>query len=143
MKSIRTCKIVKIHRILNDLSNLIRFSGQCNVSDMEHLEDSCLWATEWDMELYIPNVLHDVTAIAIPVKAIRSGPGKNGHRCRVEDVVKNRFSYTITLSPLLSADAAPLKWKLPKKEWRRICTDTVSIHIPDQEILLLRKKDGP
>ena len=140
MKSIHVCKIVKTNHVLNDLRNLIRFSGKCNVSAVEHLEDGYLWATDWDLELYVPTASHDITAIAIPVRAFRIGPGKNGHRCRVENVVENRFSYTVTLSSLLSRDAAPLKWKLPKQEWRKICADTVSMHIPCEDILLLQKQ---
>ena len=113
---------------------------KCNISPIEYLEDGYVWATDWDLELYLPNLPLDIPAIVIPMNAIRPGSGKNGHRCRVEEVIGNRFSYTAILSPLLSKDALPLKWTLPKKEWQRICSDVISVNIPPHGILALKSK---
>ena len=116
------------------------FRRTCNISPIEYLEDGYVWATDWDMELYLPNLPQDIAAIAIPMDAIRPGSGKNGYRCRVEEVTQNRTSYTVTLSPVLSSDALPLKWTLHKKEWDAICAEVVSIHITEKGTWQLRHK---
>ena len=135
--------VVKTNRFLKDLGNWIRFRQNCNISAIEHLEDGYIWATAWDMELYLPKIPQDVTAIAIPKKAICAGPGKNGHRCRVESVIAHRFSCTATLSPLLSRNVVPLQWQLSKKAWAKLSGDEVSIHVPPEAIILLQDKKGP
>ena len=132
--------VVKTNRFLKDLGNWIRFRQNCNISAIEHLEDGYIWATAWDMELYLPKIPQDVTAIAIPKRAICAGPGKNGYRCRVESVVVRSCSCTAALSPLLSRNVVPLQWQLSKTEWMKLRGDEVSIHIPPEAIILLQKK---
>ena len=140
MKPIQLYTVVKTNRFLKDFGNWIRFRQNCNISAIEHLEDGYIWATAWDMELYLPKIPQDVTAIAIPKKAICAGPGKNGYRCRVESVVVRSCSCTAALSPLLSRNVVPLQWQLSKTEWMKLRGDEVSIHIPPEAIILLQDK---
>ena len=113
---------------------------KCNISPIEYLEDGYVWATDWDLELYLPHLPQDIAAVVIPMNAFRPGSGKNGHRCRVEEVIENRFSYTVILSPVLSGDDVSLKWTIPKKEWQRICSDVISVNIPAHGIFSLKHK---
>ena len=140
MKPIQLYTVVKTNRFLKDLGNWIRFRQNCNISAIEHLEDGYIWATAWDLELYLPNIPQDVSAIAIPEKAICAGFGKNGYRCRVTDVVERRFFCMVALSPPLSRNVVPLQWQLSKKAWAKLSGDEVSIHVPPEAIILLQDK---
>lgn len=129
-------RLIRVYNVAGKFRFLLR--QKCNISPIEHLEGGYVWATDWDLELYLPNLPQDIATIVIPMNAIRPGSGKNGYRCHVEEVIENRFSYTVILSPVLSKDAVSLKWTLPKKEWQKICADVVSIHIPENRTWLLR-----
>ena len=113
-------------------------TGCKNISAIERLENGSVWATDWDLELNIPNLPHDVTAVGLRMKSIRSGAGENGFVCRVTDVIENPFSYTVMLTSVLSRDGAPLGWELSKEEWETMQAEELRVHIPSRLILLLR-----
>ena len=113
-------------------------TGCKNVSSIERLEDSQIWATAWDNALTIPRLKDDTTAVGIRTKTIRPGPGENAYRCRVVEEIENPFSYTIMLEPLHSKCSVPLGWELLKKDWEALRADEVTIHIPSEAILQLR-----
>ena len=114
-------------------------TGCKNISPIERLENGNVWATDWDMELEIPNTSQEITAVGIRMKSILPGPGENGYRCRVMDVIENPFSITVMLTPVLSRDATPVCWELTKQEWESMKAKEVSVHIPGKSILLLRE----
>ena len=113
-------------------------TGCKNISSIERLEDGHVWATDWDMELYLPNLPQEVTAVGLRMKNIRPGTGENSFRCRVTEIIENPFSYTIMLENMLASDPAPLGWELLKQEWKTIENTEITIHIPRESILLLR-----
>ena len=113
-------------------------TGCKNVSCIERLESGKIRATDWDIELAVPNLPEDVTAVGIRMKTIRPGPGENSFHCRVVDEIENPFSYTIMLEPLGSQCTAPLGWELLKKDWEAVRAAEISIHIPAEAILMLR-----
>ena len=90
-------------------------------------------ATDWNVELDLPGLPPDVTAVGIRMKTIRPGPGENSIRCRVAEVIENPFSYTIMLDT-----PVPLGWELLKQEWKAIENTEITIHIPNEALLLLR-----
>lgn len=143
MNPIKTYKVARTRRFLKDFRNILVFLQKANISAIAHLEDGYVWATAWDLELYLPNIPQDVSAIAIPEKAICADFGKNGYRCRVTDVVERRFFCRVALSPPLSRNVAPLQWQLSKKAWAKLFGDEVSIHVPPEAIILLQDKKGP
>ena len=140
MNPIQIYNVARTRRLLKDFRNILVFLQKSNISAIEHLEDGYVWATAWDLELYLPNIPQDVSAIAIPEKAICAGFGKNGYRCRVTDVVERRFLCMVALSPPLSRNVVPLQWQLSKKAWAKLSGDEVSIHVPPEAIILLQDK---
>ena len=90
-------------------------------------------ATDWNVELDLPGLPPDVTAVGIRMKTIRPGPGENSIHCRVAEVIENPFSYTIMLDT-----PVPLGWELLKQEWKAIENTEITIHIPNEALLLLR-----
>ena len=115
-------------------------TGCKNVSNIERRENGKVWATDWDMELTVPNLPENITAVGIRMKTIRFGPGENGCRCRVVEEIENPFSYTVMLVPLHSKCAVPIGWELQKDEWEKVRAGEVEIHIPAEAILLLRER---
>ena len=113
-------------------------TGCKNISDIERLDDGYVWATDWDMEFYLPNLPPEITAVGVRMKSIRPGPGDNAVRCRVLEVNENPFSYTVMLESVLAPAVVPLGWELPKQDWEAIKTNEITIHIPREAILLLR-----
>ena len=113
-------------------------TGCKNISAIERLENGFVWATDWDLELNIPNLPQDVTAVGLRMKSIRPGAGENGFICRVTDVIENPFSYTVMLTSVLSGDGASVGWELSREEWETMQADELRVHIPSRSILLLR-----
>ena len=113
-------------------------TGCKNISTIQRLENGNVLATDWNVEMSIPGLPCDITAVGVRMKTIRPGEGVNACRCRVVDVLENPFSYTVMLKPVNGSDAAALGWQMLKREWETIRTDEITIHIPSEAILLLR-----
>ena len=114
-------------------------TGCKNISHLERLESGTAWATDWDMELEIPGLTSENSAVGIRMHDIRLGPGKNGFRCRVVGEIENPFSYTIMLQPLNSADACPIGWELEKAVWNKLRAPEVGVCLPPEALLLLKE----
>ena len=108
-------------------------TGCKNISSIERLENGKVWATDWGMELNLTGLPSEVTAVGLRMKAIRPGPGENSYHCRVLDVIENPFSYTIMLDT-----PVPIGWELLKQEWKAIEDTEITIHVPQEALLLLR-----
>ena len=108
-------------------------TGCKNISGIERLENGDVWATDWAMKLHLPNLPPEITAVGVRMKTIRPGPGENAIRCAVAEVIENPFSYTIMLDT-----PVPLGWELLKQDWKSIEAPELTIHIPNEAILLLR-----
>ena len=113
-------------------------TGCKNISAVERLKDGYVRATDWNMDLFLPDLPRDITAVGVRMKRIQPGPGENQCRCRVADVLENPFSYTVMLKPVQSPNATVIGWQLLKQEWEALKTDEITIHIPSEAILLLR-----
>ena len=108
-------------------------TGCKNISSIERLADGRVRAADWDMELYLPDLPQEITALGLRMKTIRPGPGENSRHCRVLDVIENPFSYTVMLDT-----PVPLGWELLKQEWKAIENTEITIHVPREALLLLR-----
>ena len=107
-------------------------TGCKNISPLRK-EGNTIIAEDWGMELSLPDLPPEITAVGVRMKTIRQGPGENARRCRVLEVIENPFSYTVLLDT-----PVPLGWELLKEEWQRIQAPELTIHIPTEAILLLR-----
>ena len=107
-------------------------TGCKNISPIRR-EGNRIIATDWGMELSLPGLPPETTAVGVRMKTIRHGPGANPRRCRVLEMIENPFSCTVMLDT-----PVPLGWEMPKEEWQRIQAPELTIHIPTEAILLLR-----
>ena len=108
-------------------------TGCKNISSIERLENGHVRAVDWDMELSIPDLSPEITAVGVRMKTIRPGPGENSRHCRVAEVIENPFSCTVMLDT-----PVPLGWEMLKQEWKTIEAPELTIHIPAESILRLR-----
>ena len=113
-------------------------TGCKNISAIQRLKDGYVRATNWNMDLFLPDLPSEITAVGVRMKTIRPGSGENQCRCRVVDVLENPFSYTVMLEPVGAPIAMPIGWQMLKQEWDTLKTDEITIHIPSEAILLLR-----
>ena len=107
-------------------------TGCKNISSIRREGGKCI-ATDWDMALDLSDLPPEVTAVGVRMKTIRPGPGENSIRCRVTEIIENPFSYTVMLDT-----PVPMGWELLKQEWETIEDTEITIHIPNEAILLLR-----
>ena len=110
-------------------------TGCKNISPIRRLDDGRVWATDWDMALHLPHLSPEITAVGVRMNTIRPGPGENSLRTRVIEVIENPFSYTVILDA-----PTPLGWELPKQDWAASEAPEITIHIPEEAILLLRDR---
>ena len=108
-------------------------TGCKNISSIERRPDGHVWATDWDMELNLPDLPRSITAVGVRMKTIRPGPGENPLRCRVAEIIENPFSCTVMLDT-----PVPLGWEMSKQACQVIENTETTIHIPRESILLLR-----
>ena len=113
-------------------------TGCKNISAIERLKDGYVRATDWNMDLFLPDLPSDITAVGVRMKTIRPGAGENQCRCRVVDVLENPFSYTVMLEPLEAPGTMTIGWQMLKQEWEAIQAPELTIRIPSEAILLLR-----
>ena len=113
-------------------------TGCKNISAIERLKDGYVRATDWNMDLFLPDLPSDITAVGVRMKTIRPGAGENQCRCCVVDVLENPFSYTVMLEPLEAPGTMTIGWQMLKQEWETLRADEITIHIPGEAILLLR-----
>ena len=93
----------------------------------------CIRATDWDLALDLPDLPPEVTAVGVRMKTIRPGAGENQRTCRVLETIENPFSCTVMLDT-----PVPLGWELSRQDWAALRSDEITIHIPNEAILLLR-----
>ena len=113
-------------------------TGCKNISSIERLKDGYVRAVDWNMELFLPELPPEITAVGVRMKIIRSGSGENQCCCRVAEVIENPFSYTVLLQNAQEPAPVPLGWELLKQDWEAMEAPELTIHIPHEAILLLR-----
>jgi len=112
-------------------------TGCKNISRARVLDESHVYASDWDMTLTVPVKGRRVTAVGIRSHAIAHGAGENPFSCAVTEVNANPFSLTTQVRLKSTEKARPLGWELPSERWRHIDAPQVDIHLPAEAILLL------
>ena len=113
-------------------------TGCKNISRLERRESGTAWAADWDMELEIPGLTPEITAIGIRMHDIRPGSGKNGFRCRVVEEIETPFSYTVMLQSVSGSGCSPIGWELEKAVWRTLRAPEIGVCLPPEALLLLK-----
>ena len=114
-------------------------TGCKNISRLELLETGRVRATDWGLELELPGLTPEITAVGIRMNDIRPGQGRNGFLCRVVEEIENPFSYTVMLQPVNSTGACPIGWELDKGVWNRLRGPEVHVCLPPEALLPLKE----
>jgi molybdate transport system ATP-binding protein len=122
--------------------------------DQRTVPMSSIYVPDWGIELTVPRSDKPVNAVGIRMHDIILGRGDtNEFCCRVEEEIENPFSYTIMVTPNRHEDGSfvcgviqakepslclPLGVEADKPAWEAARAETVTIHIPPENVLLLR-----
>ncbi|MBQ9931686.1 MAG: ATP-binding cassette domain-containing protein, partial [Firmicutes bacterium] len=110
-------------------------TGCKNISRLERI-DGGVRAVDWG--ICLPTKDHvNANFLGIRMRDICCGEGENSFRCRVVEEIENPFSFTIMLCPVDAACIVPIGWDIPKDLWYKIKAEEVTIHIPQESVLLL------
>ena len=111
-------------------------TGCKNISPIQVLDATHVWAMDWDMTLEVPEIPADVKAVGIRMHDIFPGQGKNAFRCRVVGEIENPFSYTVMLQASPSATA--VGWEMNKEYWQINRREEIEVCMPPEALLLLK-----
>ena len=127
------------HAIFSDpgTRNGAVLTGCKNISPILPVNATTVLATDWGIKLKTPSLPNGVTHVGIRMRQILPGEGENSFRCRVVEEIEGPFSHTIMLHPI-GAEGKSLGWLLDKPVWPHNRAEEVQIHIPPENILLLR-----
>ena len=131
-----------------------RMTGCKNVAEAIPLAAARIKVPAWGMELEVPAFTDDITAVGIRMHDIHPGPGRNEFKCKIVEEIENPFSYTIMVTPDRQGDGSsvcrdvqteepspclPIGVELDKPTWEAARAESVTIHIPPENVLLLRE----
>lgn len=109
-------------------------TGCKNIARAERIDEMHVRAIDWDMELKCETMNPETKYIGIRMHDIEFG---EGILCDVINVVENPFSYVIFVRKAGRDDTMPLGIEVDKETWHLKEARQVSIHIPQEKILLL------
>lgn len=110
-------------------------TGCRNLSALREDGPGRVFALDWGLSLRVPAERPGAAFAGIRARDIAPGPGPNGARCQVTEVIENPFSVTMLLRP--AGASVPLYWETGVEQRREI-GETVDIHLPPAAILLLK-----
>ena len=108
------------------------------LSEARRIAPDRVFASDWGLEMQIPQGDQTIAAVGVRAQDVRPGPGQNGILCRVVEEIENPFDYTLLLRPVGAGEGLPLGWTVGREYWQRARASVVEIHIPESAILLLR-----
>lgn len=115
-------------------------TGCKNISRAEVIDEHQIFAKDWEIKLYVPEVPPDIHYVGIRLHDVKYGAGeKNSLDCQVVGEIENPFSYTIMLRPVGNMKSQPFGIQLSKKIWSNINTERLTVHLPTESILLLKE----
>ena len=115
-------------------------TGCKNISSIRRLDETTVHALDWGITLKIPPAPEDISAIGVRMRRICPGAGENSFRCRVVEEIEGPFSHTLMLRPMGAEARLPLGWLLDKPVWDNMRSNEVEVHLPPENILLLRNE---
>lgn len=114
-------------------------TGCKNISGVRMMDETHVYAAEWDLELCVPHVTDRIRYAGIRLHDVKIGQGEreNTFRCNVADEIENPFSYTVMLRPVGKQASVPVGIELDKNTWNKLRADEITIYLPADRILLL------
>lgn len=116
-------------------------TGCKNISVAEKIDDTHIYARNWDMRLKVPKVSDKIKFVGIRMHDIHVAfeETENQFERVVVDEIENPFSYVIRVSPAEQSATSKLGIELDKSVWRKIRDTKIQIFLPEQSILLLEE----
>lgn len=138
-------------------------TGCKNISRIKKIDDTHMFAEDWNLVLRLDAVSEEISHVGIRMKYIRAlaaGEDQTAVRyiqtgykaegaelydeencfcCRVAEVIENPFSYTVMLEKKEDPGPVRIGWEMVKDAWEQMETDEVTICMPSHSILLLRE----
>ena len=115
-----------------------KLTGCKNISRIKKLDSTHVFALDWGIELSVPPMSDDITAIGIRMHGITAGDGENSFICSVSSEIENPFSHTVMLVPENAEGHTPIGWEMDKAVWAENKSDKIKVSLPQSAILLLR-----
>lgn len=110
-------------------------TGCKNISPARRIDDTHVYATDWNLTLTVPSVPERINHVGIRMHDISLQPGDNQVACQLQEEIENPFSYTLMLEP--EGAQSPIGMELSKEDWLRHRQERLTISIPKNSILLL------
>ena len=112
-------------------------TGCKNISRLEKLDESRVYAADWGMELTLGSEVGSAGYVGIRMHDVCAGGGENTVRCRVVEEIENPFSFTVMLRPVGKGESTPIGWEMDKESWRALRAAELDICLPVGSLLLL------
>lgn len=118
--------------------NAALLTGCKNVSRAVRLDETHLFAAEWNLRLRVRGMTEKTACVGIRMHDIRAGGGENSVLCRVVSVTENPFSVTVFLLP--EGAKTTIGWELDKAAWQTMQAETVRICLPEDALMPLTEE---
>ena len=115
-----------------------RLTGCRNLSAVGERHGTRVTASDWGIELHVPALRDDTTALGIRADRLRPGTGENSFRCRIVREIEEPLTRTLLLRPVGAAAGTPIAWTLPKESRPAIQANEIEICLPPEALLPLR-----
>lgn len=115
-------------------------TGCKNISRAKIVDDTHIYALDWDLTLTVPRVTVEVEYMGIRMHDIRIAKGmeENAVTCKVIREIEEPFSYTVFLTPAGRKATLPLGVQLDKSLWESIRGEEITVSLPPEALLLLK-----
>ncbi|MGM9917411.1 ATP-binding cassette domain-containing protein [Anaerotignum sp.] len=115
-------------------------TGCKNISRAKIVDDTHVYAVDWDLTLTVPRATVGVEYIGIRMHDIRIAKGMEENRvtCRVIREIEEPFSDTVLLAPVGKGANMQIGIQLDKPVWESIRGEQMTVCLPPDAILLLQ-----
>ena len=115
-------------------------TGCKNISRARVVDDTHVYAVDWDLTLTVPRATVGVEYMGIRMHDIRIAKEmeENAVVCRVIREIEEPFSYMVLLTPAGKKAAMPLGVQLDKSLWESIREEEIAVCLPPEALLLLK-----
>lgn len=115
-------------------------TGCKNISRARIVDDTHVYAADWDLTLTVPHVTVRMEYIGIRMHDIRIAKEmeENTVACGVIREIEEPFSYMVLLEPLGGKATMPLGVQLDKPLWESIRGEQITVSLPPEALLLLK-----
>ena len=113
-------------------------TGCKNISEFEITGEKRIFAKNWGMEFELDKDPKGYKYVGVRRHYVEKGSGENTFKCEVMGAVENPFSYILRLRNTEHSGNEFFEIEMEKDLWHKTDGRILDIHVPKQDILLLR-----